>query len=173
MGPRLKVKPWCDAGLVQGPSAVTSRPRPRAWLKPGRSLGLYSWTVSLSLRVGATSPQQVALLHVVAWGLGVSRALALGLQLVEVGGGHGAGWVLCKACCPGFVGRTGPVATPTMGSRNPKIPAAPPITKDGDVGQNFLWPWGGSIWAADTAASTRDRAVGVWPVTLSTEPSPL
>ena len=173
MGPRLEGKPWSDAGSAQGPGAAASRPRPRAWRKPGRSLGLYSWTVCLSLRVGATSPQQAALLHVVAWGLGVPRALALGLQLVEVGGGHGAGWVLCKACFPGFVGRTSPVATPTAGSRNPEIPAAPPITRDGDAGQSFLWPWGGPIWAADTAASARDCAVGVWPVTLSTKPSTL
>ena len=41
----------------------------------------------------------------------------------------------------------------------------PPVTKDGNAGPNFLWPREGSVWATETAASsrTRDCAVGVWP----------
>lgn len=174
MGPGLEVRPWCDAGSVQGPSAVTSRPRPRAWLTPGRSLGIYSWTMSSPAggrghvsSAGGPPPRG---------GVGPGRAQGSGTWPPAGGsGGRPQGQAGCFVKPALLVLWGGPALQPCRprGAGNPEIPAAPPFTKDGNAGQNSLWPWGGSIGAADTAASTRDRAVGVWPVTPNTKPSTL
>lgn len=110
----------------------------------------------------------------VAWGPGRAQGSGTWPPAGGKWGGHSgqAGCFVSPAC---LVLWGGPALWPRRprGAGNHEIPAVPPITEDGNAGQNFLWPWEGSVWAAEMAASsrTRDCAFGVWPVTLRTQPS--